>query len=159
MAAGVPPPPLNSPSGSFYWLQWYSTLTDFLNGTNIPWANLNFTGSNITDIITRHHNDLQQIQGGDGTGSGQRWHLKGSLFIGFVSGAGSAISLPAGWTVTGTNPYTVTHSLGLAANTYVVTASAQSASSTVNRVDYNTNTFVLTLSAATNWSFILTQGS
>lgn len=33
----------------------------------IPWDNLNFTGSNLTDIETRLHNDLQAIGGADDT--------------------------------------------------------------------------------------------
>jgi hypothetical protein len=163
MAAGVPPPPLNSPSGSYYWLEWYTNLTNFLNGTNIPWANLNFTGSNIHDIQTRHHNSLSSIQGGnaagDAGGSGNAFHLLGALFIGLVNSTGTAIQLPASWTVSGTNPYTVTHNLGLAANSYVVMAASNGGAATVNQITLNPNTFVVTLSAAQNWSFMLTQGS
>lgn len=33
----------------------------------IPWGNLSFTGSNLTDIETRLHNDLQEIGGADDT--------------------------------------------------------------------------------------------
>jgi hypothetical protein len=116
MAAGVPPPPLNSPTGSYYWLEWYTNLTNFLNGTNIPWSNLNFTGSNITDILTRNHNDLQNIQGGSGTGqaTGNHWHISGR---GFVSASGTATGFPSGWNAThpGTGIYVITHPLALAA--------------------------------------------
>lgn len=99
MAAGVPPPPINSPSGSYYWLEWYKSLTDFINGTNIPWSNLNFTGSNLKDIITRNHNDLQNIQGGSGTTQtdGQHFHMSGR---GNVSSTGTATGLPTGWSCT-----------------------------------------------------------
>src|ERR1700744_2890150 len=93
MAAGVPPPPLNSPSGSYYWLEWYTNLTNFLNGTNIPWSNLNFTGSNLLDIQTRNHNDLQNIQGGL---PALRYHALG---VGIVDVAGGNSHLPAGWTI------------------------------------------------------------
>lgn len=98
MAAGVPPPPLNSPSGSYYWLEWYTNLTNFLNGTNIPWANINFTGSNITDLLTRNHNDLQNIQGGFGTSqaTGLHFHMTARAFI---SSSGTATGLPSGWSV------------------------------------------------------------
>src|SRR5579864_4747358 len=117
MAAGVPPPPLNSPSGSYYWLEWYTNLTNFLNGSNIPWSNLNFTGSNIHDILTRHHNSLTTIQGGnaggDAGGSGNAWHMAGR---GYVDATGVATAIPTGWSVahTGTGLYTITHNTGLA---------------------------------------------
>lgn len=160
MATGVPPPPLNSPSGSYYWLEWYTSLTNFLNGTNIPWSNLNFAGSNLTDIQTRNHNDLQTIQGGDAATTGQRWHLRGALFIGFVSSTGTAVQLPIGWTCSASGAvYTITHNLGLTPTTYMVSAASSGGSATVNRIDLNANTFVLTLSVAQNFSFSLTQGS
>lgn len=115
MAAGVPPPPLNSPSGSFYWLEWYTSLTGFLNGTNIPWANLNFAGSNITDILVRNHNDLQNIQGGSGAGilTGQHWHMSGRAQ---VTAAGAATGLPSGWSCSriSAGVYNIIHTLGTA---------------------------------------------
>jgi hypothetical protein len=115
MAAGVPPPPLNSPNGSYYWLEWYTNLTNFLNGTNIPWSNINFSTSNIHDIVDRAHNSLQPIQGGnaagDAGGSGNAWHMTGRGVV--VSGV--ATGFPTGWTVT--NPsggtYQITHNLGI----------------------------------------------
>lgn len=112
MAVGVPPPPLNSPNGSYYWLEWYSNLTNFLNGQNFPWANLNFSGSNIHDIITRHHNSLQTVQGGtaagDANGTGNAWHMTGR---GFVQG-GVGTGFPTGWTISGSGgTYTITHNL------------------------------------------------
>lgn len=163
MAAGVPPPPLNSPDGSYYWLEWYTNLTNYLNGTNIPWSNLNFTGSNLADIQTRDHNSLQGIQGGNASGTvsptGNAYHLLGAQWIGFVGSTGTAIKLPTGWTSSGSNPYTVTHNQSYATNAYVVTATANGGVATVNQIVLNSNTFVITLSAAQNWSFIVSQGS
>lgn len=112
MAAGVPPPPINSPTGSYYWIEWYTSLTNFLNGTNIPWSSLNFTGSNLSDILTRNHNELQTIQGGTATGtnpgSGNAWHMTGK---GYVTITGVGTGMPVGWTMahTGTGVYTLTH--------------------------------------------------
>lgn len=117
MAAGVPPPPLNSPAGSYYWLEWYTNLTNFLNGTNIPWSNLNFTNSNIADIQNRFHNSLTHIQGGNASGTatptGNAYHLLG---YGSADSAATPIVMPSGWTIvhTTTGTYTVTHNLGVA---------------------------------------------
>lgn len=162
MAAGVPPPPLNSPAGSYYWLEWYTSLTNFLNGTNIPWSNINFTGSNLADLQTRNHNDLHAIEGGNtsGAGVGHAFHLLGAEFIGFVGSTGTAVKLPTGWTSSAAGAvYTVTHTLGAPANSYVVMAAASGSNATVNQINGNTNSFVVTLSAAAAFSFVLCQGS
>lgn len=160
MAAGVPPPPLNSPSGSYYWLEWYTSLTNFLNETNIPWSNLNFTGSNITDIITRNHNDLQNIQGGQtGTLPGKAFHLLGNQYIGAVTSTGVAITLPVGWTSAATGPvYTITHGLGLVATAYMVTPVQVSTANLVS-VIVGTNSFTVTYSTPAGFAFCLNQGS
>lgn len=161
MGAGVPPPPLNSPSGSYYWLEWYTNLTNFLNGTNIPWTNLNFTGSNIKDIQTRNHNDLQNIQGGiTSTGTtGKAFHMVGAQYIGSVTSTGAAGVLPAGWTSAAAgSSYTVTHGLGLTASTYVVSVS-QTGAANLTSVANGTNSFTVTYSAATGFGFVLNQGS
>lgn len=141
MAAGVPPPPINSPSGSYYWLEWYTNLTNFLNGTNIPWANLNFTGSNLTDIQTRHHNDLQLIQGGT---TSNRFHMVG---VGYIDATGTNKSLPTSWlgvrTATGT--YTITHNLGIAVPNLMVGATSNTSATQVDWIDNTTsnNSFVI----------------
>lgn len=128
MAAGVPPPPLNSPSGSYYWLEWYTNLTNFLNGTNIPWTNLNFTGSKLTDIQTRLHNTLQGLQGGIGTGAGNVWHVTGR---GYIDATGLSTGFPTGWTAShpSTGVYILTHNLGI--NAPAMCAVATSATSGV----------------------------
>jgi hypothetical protein len=73
MASGLPPPPLKDSTDSFSWLDWFNKLYKYVNtaGT-IAWANLNFSGSNITDIQTRQHNSLQSFQGGQ---AGEYYHL------------------------------------------------------------------------------------
>jgi hypothetical protein len=127
MAAGIPPPPLNSPSGSYYWLEWYASLTNVLNETGYPWTSLSFSGSNLTDIQTRNHNELTNIQGGTATGTspggGNAWHITGR---GYYDGTSVATGFPAGWSVanTSTGVYTVTHNLNKAApNIYCVCTS------------------------------------
>lgn len=148
MAAGIPPPPLNSPNGSYYWLEWYTNLTNYLNGTNIPWGNLNFSQSNIHDIVNRHHNSLSTVQGGtaggDSTGTGNAWHLVGR---GMVQG-GVATGFPTGWTVSGgAGTYTLTHNQGFAFPTLGATATSATPGVLVQYINYpsiNTLTIHLT---------------
>jgi len=66
MAIKLPPIPQNLLSNEFIWREWFQKIQNILGGIvgTIPWFSLDFTGSNITDIVTRHHNDLQNFQGG-----------------------------------------------------------------------------------------------
>lgn len=165
MAAGIPPPPLNSPSGSYYWLEWYTTLTNYLNGTNIPWSNLNFTGSAISDIQTRPHNALTSIQGGNASGTanptGYAYHLIG---YGYVKGDGTSYAVPTGWTVarTGTGTYNITHNQGLLLPDYVCGGTAMTPGAIVGYVSpatsntitvFTFSTSSLTTSADADFSF------
>jgi hypothetical protein len=73
MPGSLPPAPIGEPPGSFAWEQWYTLLTNLYTSTGaIPWDSIDTTGSNITDIATRDHNNLQSIQGGT---SGEYYHL------------------------------------------------------------------------------------
>lgn len=140
MAVGVPPPPLNSPAGSFYWLEWYTSLTTFLNGTNIPWSNINFTGSNITDIINRNHNDLNNIQGGT---TAFRYHLLGA---GQSDATGGVTKLPLTWTLTrtGTGVYQITHGLNIPLTDMIVLSATNGLGLAFTSNDVNSvNTFVV----------------
>lgn len=69
----VPPPPLSTQDQGI-WSTWYVRVKDAINQLrdNITWVNLDFTSSNLTDIVTRNHNDLNNIQGG---ATAQRYHL------------------------------------------------------------------------------------
>lgn len=73
MATGLPPPPINDQPGSFTWLEWYRQLRTYIstNGS-VPWYIINFAGSNITDIATRDHDNLQNLDGGT---AGEHYHL------------------------------------------------------------------------------------
>jgi len=66
MAAILPPTPVGVPPGSSYWNDWYEKLRYLVNtgSITVTWTNINFAGSNITDIASRAHNNLQSIQGG-----------------------------------------------------------------------------------------------
>lgn len=73
MASGLPPPPVNDQPGSFAWLEWYRQLRNYVSTSgSVPWYIINFSGSNITDIADRKHNNLQNLQGGT---AGQQYHL------------------------------------------------------------------------------------
>lgn len=168
MSAGIPPPPLNSPSGSYYWLEWYTQLTNVLNGTGYPWTALNFASSNLHDIQTRSHNSLLQIQGGntigDLIGSGNAWHMSGR---GYVTLAGVATGLPAGWSMihTATGVYTLTHNLGILAPSLGAMATSNTSAVVVQYIDVSVvNTVIFHLTNATgttptdgNFTFIVTS--
>lgn len=79
MTLKIPPPPSpNSDFNDFSWKDWFRILRDQLVNTGIgAWSALNFSGSNITDIETRRHNDLQNIQGG---GASEKYHLTAAAY-------------------------------------------------------------------------------
>lgn len=70
----LPPPPTQEPDKNTYvWVNWFQALYDWLTKVGrLAWTVIDFTSSNITDIETRNHNDLQNIQGGT---TSERYHL------------------------------------------------------------------------------------
>lgn len=74
MANKIPPVPVGSAPGSAFWNDWYEKLRNLINSGTISqlWSSLDFTASNITDIVTRSHGSLQSFQGGS---AGERYHL------------------------------------------------------------------------------------
>jgi hypothetical protein len=85
MALG--PPPLHTPITSPLWKRYFERLSNQLGGAQQGqlgyFTGLNFTGSNITSIATRTHNDLQTHQGGS---SGERYHLTAAQYTGITAG-------------------------------------------------------------------------
>lgn len=75
MASGikVPPPPLTTQDKSV-WASWYISIKDAINNlsSSLKWTLLDFTGSNITDIVNRSHQNLTNLQGGSST---ERYHI------------------------------------------------------------------------------------
>ena len=65
----LPPPPTQEPERDTYvWINWMQQLYTYLTAVGrLAWSVIDFTDSNITDIVTRNHNDLQNIQGGAAT--------------------------------------------------------------------------------------------
>lgn len=83
MAGGLPPPPTRSDSGDFVWIDWYNKLNNFLNsGGIVAWTSIDFTGSNLGDIVTRNHEQLNGIQGGT---TGEHYHLTAAEHAAFVT--------------------------------------------------------------------------
>lgn len=138
MAAGIPPPPLNSPNGSYYWLEWYTQLTNVLNQTGYPYTGLNFSGSDIASIQTRNHNELTNIQGGNASGispgSGNAWHMTGK---GYVTSGGAGSGMPTGWAInhSGTGTYILTATGLPAVGSFGAIASSNTSGVVVDWVD------------------------
>jgi hypothetical protein len=87
---GLPPPPINDAPGSFTWLEWYRQLRSYVSTSgSVPWYIINFAGSNITDIATRLHNNLQGLQGGT---SGEMYHLTAAQYSALTAGPHNNLS-------------------------------------------------------------------
>lgn len=69
----IPPPPISSEDKTI-WSNWYVAVKDAINNlrADLKWSNLDFTGSNITDIVNRSHQNLTNLQGGSST---ERYHI------------------------------------------------------------------------------------
>lgn len=65
MADIIPPIPVDAPFGSTNWTDWYFKVRNAINNAqSISWSQItNFTGSNLTSLATRNHDDLQNIHG------------------------------------------------------------------------------------------------
>lgn len=85
--AFLPPPPVaNDPSDPAF-RDWFYKLQQYLaNVGNIAFTSLDFTGSNITSIETRHHNDLQEIQG-----SVEGYHLSSVQYVDLTDGGDTTL--------------------------------------------------------------------
>ena len=96
--AGLPPPPVNDQPGSFAWLEWYRQLRNYVSTSgSVPWYIINFSGSNITDIASRDHNNLQNVQGGT---AGQHYHLTAAQHAALTAGNHNDLSGLQGGTST-----------------------------------------------------------
>ena len=62
---GLPKPPIHDQQFSYQWREWlrraYIRVAD---AAQLLWDQIDKTGSNLTDIETRRHRDLQDLQGG-----------------------------------------------------------------------------------------------
>lgn len=96
----LPPPPVNDQPGSFTWMEWYRQLRNYVSTSgSVPWYIINFAGSNITDIASRAHNNLQGLQGGT---SGEMYHLTAAQYSALAAGPHNSLTGIQGGT---TNQY------------------------------------------------------
>ena len=73
MAIYLPPIPNNPITDVFVWRDWFFKVSQVLGEqAGLSWTTINFTGSNLRDIVTRQHNALQDLQGGIGS---EYYHL------------------------------------------------------------------------------------
>lgn len=85
----LPPTPIGVPPGHSFWNDWYEKLRNIINNiSSLAWNLIDFTGSNITDIVTRNHNDLQNIQGGS---AGSYFHLTSAQHTDLTDAGDSAL--------------------------------------------------------------------
>jgi len=81
-----PPPNPDEDINGYSWRDWFRQLRDYIvNKGLILWSQIDFTGSNIKDIVTRRHNDLQSMQGGNSI-LDEYYHLTSSQHTGLTNG-------------------------------------------------------------------------
>ena len=83
MAIQLPPIPNNPITDVFVWRDWFYKVSQLLGEqAGIAWTTINFSGSNLRDIVTRQHNALQDIQGGI---ANEYYHLSQAQYNTIVS--------------------------------------------------------------------------
>ena len=124
MAVQLPPIPNNPITDVFVWRDWFFKVSQLLvQQASIAWTSIDFTGSNLRDIVTRQHNALQDIQGGI---PGQYYHLTAAQLatvtsiptLGTMATQNASSVAITGGTITGvTIPYTSITGLSTVAHT------------------------------------------
>lgn len=62
---GLPRPPIHDAQFSYQWREWFRRVyVRTAEDGQILWTQVSSTGSNLTDLETRRHRDLQDLQGG-----------------------------------------------------------------------------------------------
>ena len=92
----LPPIPNNPITDVFVWRDWFYQVSQVLTQqASIAWTSLNFTGSNLRDIVTRQHNALQDIQGGIAS---QYYHLSAAQYAAVAAFPSIPLTVPNGGT-------------------------------------------------------------
>lgn len=114
MANPLPPPPIKSPDGSYAWLDWYNKLQQYVSqGGSIPWATIDFTGSNLSDIQNKPHNVLTAIQGGTVS---EFYHLTAAQHANAIIAVPNTRTLTAGTGLTGGGDLSADRTFNVVAN-------------------------------------------
>ena len=72
----LPNPPLHDQQFSYQWREWLRrTYVRVADAAQLLWEQVDKTGSNLTDLVTRRHRDLQDLQGGT---TAEYYHLTAS---------------------------------------------------------------------------------
>lgn len=89
MTIRIPPPPLVTEDKSI-WNNWYLAVQNALAtlATSLKWSLLDFTSSNLTDIVTKSHQVLDSLQGGSST---ERYHLTATQHTDLTDAGDSAL--------------------------------------------------------------------
>jgi hypothetical protein len=96
MANQLPPIPNNPITDIFVWRDWFYAVSQLLSQqAAIAWTSIDFTGSNLRDIVTRQHNALQDIQGGI---ANQYYHLSAAEYAAVAAFPSIPLTVPNGGT-------------------------------------------------------------
>jgi Tfp pilus assembly protein PilW len=167
--AFLPPPPTQDAAGSYAWLDWYRQLRNYISQSgSVPWNVIDFSGSDIVNIISRSHQNLQSLQGGT---TGQYYHLTQSkhtelsgTFLSVVAasatvnGESNVVCNYAG-TVTLTLPAASSNS-GRSIRIKTITANTViSASSNVKPINSNTTGTAILAATAGKFAILVSDGT
>lgn len=87
---GLPRPPIHDAQFSYQWREWFRRVyVRTAEDGQILWSQVSTAGSNLTDIETRRHRDLQDLQGGT---TAEYYHLTSSHHT-TLTGGGDADAL------------------------------------------------------------------
>ena len=87
---GLPKPPIHDQLFSYQWREWLRrTYVRIADAAQLLWSQIDKTGSNLIDLETRRHRDLQDLQGGT---TAEYYHLTAANSTTLIGG-GNADSL------------------------------------------------------------------
>jgi len=86
-----PPPSAEKDLNDYVWRDWFTRLRNYVvSSSQILWSQINFTGSKITDILSRSHQDLQSLQGGSSL-LNQYYHLTSADYTDLTDGGDTTL--------------------------------------------------------------------
>lgn len=77
----LPPQPPGNDFSNPSWQRWFTLLLDRVTkASQLVWSQVDKSNSNLTDLATRNHSDLQSLQGGT---AGQYYHMTAAEYNNF----------------------------------------------------------------------------